>query len=121
MHGMKRVRNRLLLRRGVSPIDRFSRDAVFTLDNLFFANGEGLAVDDTLVEILQRAQNGRSDIDALAIFGRTVDGQPNGKRGTYLTIADPDLVAQMLAWIWRGAARAHRNKPHTPFDEPSGS
>jgi hypothetical protein len=123
MQGVKWDGNQLLLQPGVKPTDGFNRDAVFTLDNLFFAKGEGLAVDGALVEILRETQNGRSDIDEVAIFGRSANGQPDGKRGNYLTIAArPDLVAKMLDWIRRGAEKAlNDNASHTPYDESSGS
>lgn len=91
--------DRLLLRPGVSPAEGFGRDLGFTLDNLFFADGKGLVVDDQLVAILEAAQPGTAGIDKVAVFGRTADRQPNGLRGRYLTISDPDLVDQLVAWV----------------------
>ncbi len=95
--------NRLMLRPGVAPTEGFGRDIVFTLDNLFFADGKGLAVDDLLVAILKAAQPGTPRIDKVAVFGRTPNGQPDGRRGTYLTLSDPDLVERLVAWVRRGA------------------
>jgi hypothetical protein len=79
--GVVREGNRLMLRPGVTPSMGFGRDIVFTLDNVFFANGRGLGVDEELVAILKAAQPGRADIDKVAVFGRTANKQPTASAG----------------------------------------
>lgn len=105
--------DRLMLRPCVAPTTGFGRDVVFTLDNLFFANGKGLAVDDDLEAILQAAQPGRR-VDTVAVFGRTADDAPDGRRGSYLTISDEVLVRRLVDWIGAGAPRARPDLASKP-------
>jgi hypothetical protein len=90
--------DRLLLRSGVTPLKGFARDLCFTADNIFFANGQGIPIDQEAVEILERAQPKVSDIDAVAVFGRR-NGVSDGHRGRYLSISEPALVARFLRWL----------------------
>lgn len=94
--------SRLLLRPGVSPWKGFPRDACALCENLFFARGQGLALDTDALAILRRAQPNVGDIDGYAIFGRS-RARVNGLRGRHLEIRGA-LADQLIAWIRRRAA-----------------
>ena len=63
----------------------FNRDCVILLENIFFANGRGIDVDEKILEILKNNQPGKN-IDNYAIFGYDNKGNVNGLRGNYLEI-----------------------------------
>ena len=63
----------------------FNRDCVILLENIFFANGSGIDIDEDILEILKNNQHG-NNIDNYAIFGYNKDGSVNGLRGSYLEI-----------------------------------
>jgi len=96
--GTTLVGDRLLLNPGVSAGAAFVRDAVFTADNLFFARGKGLQIDDELVDILKQAQPAAEGVDQIGIFGRR-SGVPDGLRGRFLSISEPGLVQRVLSYI----------------------
>ncbi|MDA2930552.1 hypothetical protein MYX84_11495, partial [Acidobacteria bacterium AH-259-O06] len=54
--GIIQVGRRLLLRSGVSAWHGFPRDVCFLFENIFFATGKGLEIDDYAVTIFQDAQ-----------------------------------------------------------------
>jgi hypothetical protein len=99
--------NKLLLRDGVAPHVGFRRDLCFTTDNRFFARGEGLQIDQEAVAVLQAAQPKVAGIDEVAVFGRR-NGNPDGRRGSYLTIEKPDQVDRFLGWLENRAAAARQ-------------
>jgi hypothetical protein len=78
--------NQLILRAGFTPWTAFNRDACFLLENVFFARGNGIAIDSESVRILKRVHT-RSDMDSFAIFGYRKDGSADGLTGRYLTIS----------------------------------
>jgi hypothetical protein len=57
------------LRPGVRSCDAFDRDCCMLLENLFFAQGDGIKFDQEAVNILKAAQPGVKGIDDYAIFG----------------------------------------------------
>ena len=63
----------------------FNRDCVILLENIFFANGSGIDIDEDILKILKNNQRG-NNIDNYAIFGYNKDGSVNGLRGNYLEI-----------------------------------
>lgn len=79
----------------------FPRDICFLLDNLFFAEGFGLDLDEELVGILREAQPGRDGVSALRVFGLTAGGTPDGRRGGHLELTGT-LADRFLQWL-----RAH--------------
>lgn len=90
---------------GTTWWDGFGRDICLLFDDCFLARGEGatgLKVDDALVAILKKAQGGREDIDAIAVFGRGAKGRPLGRTGGYLTLTGGP-ANQLLEWLspWR--------------------
>lgn len=100
--------------RGVSWWEGFARDICFLLENLFFATGAGLDVDDELVSILREAQRDRDGVSDLAIFGLTRGGIPDGRRGGYLELSGT-LARRFLNWL---ESRA-RKTPSPPGKEPN--
>ena len=89
--------NRLLLREGISAWQGFPRDVCFLFDNLFFATGRGLEIDDYVVSILQDAQPNRR-VDHYGVFGYRKDGSADGRTGSYLELGGNDTNA-LIDWI----------------------
>jgi hypothetical protein len=96
--GVKRDGRRLILRKGARSWEAFDRDCCLLLDNVFFAQGQGLKFDKVSIKLLRDAQRGKSGIDNYAIFGLTANGQANGLRGHYLTI-DGHLADDFVVWL----------------------
>ena len=84
--------NRLMLRKHVSAWQGFPRDVCMFFQNIFFATGCGLVIDDDLVSILQAAQPWRN-VDDYAVFGYTARGA-DGKRGSCLPLTGETRTAQ---------------------------
>ena len=83
--------------------DVFERDACFLLENVFWARGSGIAVDEEIVEILREAQpDRRQEIDNYAVFGFRRDGSVDGRTGWWLEIKG-NLARRLIAAIKRGA------------------
>lgn len=104
------------LMRGISWWEGFTRDICFLLENLFFATGAGLDVDDELVSILREAQPDRDGVSDLAIFGLTRGGIPDGRRGRYLELSG-SRARRLLSWLQSRA----RKTPWPPGQERVGS
>ncbi len=98
-----------LLPKGASPTRAFQRDACFTAENIFFANGAGLAINEAFVRILTDAQPWARDIDAVAVFGR-VHGTAEGLRGRYLTLSG-GAAERVVEWLRRHSPRAGHEDP----------
>jgi hypothetical protein len=65
-----------------SPTQDFDRDCCMLLDCLFFAEGQGIDIDEEVVEILKERQRGQSGIDAIdsyAVFGKDDLGRAKGR------------------------------------------
>lgn len=105
----------LRLTADASPTRAFRRDACFTAENIFFANGAGLAIDEAFVRILTDAQPWARDIDAVAVFGR-VNGTAEGLRGRYLTLSGGD-AERVVEWLRRHPACG----PRRPSEESAPS
>ena len=76
--------NELIL---VNPSEKksvFTRDCCFICDNIFFADGKGIDIDDVILEILKDEQNKRG-ISSYSIFGGS-RGRAIGLRGSWLEI-----------------------------------
>ena len=100
---------------GMSWWEGFPRDVCFLLDNLFFASGAGLEVDDELVALLREAQPDRSGVSRLAVFGLSRSGVPDGRRGGHLELTG-DLASRFVRWL---RSRTPRGKP--PLGGASGN
>jgi hypothetical protein len=89
--------------------DVFDRDCCMLLDNLFFAQGEGVQVDAEAIAILKSAQPNVRGNDDYAVFGVDALGQANGLRGWFLEIGGK-TADQFVAWLTDRAGRvaAHR-------------
>lgn len=103
------------LARGMSWWEGFPRDVCFLLDNLFFASGSGLDVDDELVALLREAQPDRRGVSKLAVFSLSRSGVPDGRRGGHLELTG-DLANRFVRWV---RSRAPRRKP--PLGGASGN
>ena len=90
--------NRLMLRKHASAWEGFPRDVCMFFQNMFFADGCGLAIDDDLVSILQAAQPGHN-VDDYAVFGYTAHGA-DGKRGGYLHLTG-ERADEFVDWVLR--------------------
>jgi hypothetical protein len=89
--------------------DAFDRDCCMLLDNLFFAQGQGIQVDEEAVGILKAAQPGAVGIDDYAVFGIDAVGQANGLRGRFLEI-EGKLADRFVAWLTDRAQRIMANQ-----------
>lgn len=92
---------------GLSPWHVFERDVCFLLENLFWASGSGIEVDDEIVAMLREAQPDRpSDtIDGYAVFGLRQDGSADGRTGSWLAVEEGGLVRRLLAAVEDRARR----------------
>jgi hypothetical protein len=75
--------------------DILIRDCCFTCENIFFADGKGLEIDDGLLKIFVEAQPERNGIDKYAIFGRNKAGKVDGRTGSYLEV-DGEIANSLL-------------------------
>src|SRR5262245_57113057 len=88
---------RLLVAPGMTTWRAFDLDCCVLLHNCFFAQGQGLPLDQIAVRILRESQPGKPGIDSYAVFGRTSHGQVNGLRGTFLRI-EGGLADRFMTW-----------------------
>jgi hypothetical protein len=86
------------LQPGARARDVFDRDCCMLLDNLFFAQGEGIQFDQEAVGLLKAGQPGVTGIDDYAVFGVDSLGQANGLRGRFLEI-EGNVADRFLAWL----------------------
>lgn len=91
--------DRLLLKEGVSAWRGFPRDACLLLENIFFANGRGLAIDGDLLSILKMAQPDRN-VDRYAVFGYQRNGRVDGRTGNYLPLTG-EHARRFIDWLRR--------------------
>jgi len=94
--------DKLMLTGTTSGWTGFPRDACMLLDNLFFADGDGISLDDAALEILRDAQSDkvkdRVDIQEESPFGRTKNNSVNGLRGTQLELKERD-AERFIRWL----------------------
>ena len=90
--------NRLMLRKHASAWEGLPLDVCMFFQNLFFANGCGLAIDDDLVSILQAAQPWHN-VDDYGVFGYTARGA-DGKRGGHLPLTG-ERAGEFVDWVRR--------------------
>lgn len=96
------------LQAGGTAWDTFDRDCCMLLDNVFFAQGQGIQFDRESVTILKAAQPGVTGIDEYSVFGVDSVGQTNGLRGKFLEI-EGRVADRFVAWLldraWRVSTR----------------
>jgi hypothetical protein len=81
---VRKIGNELIL---VDPSKRktvFTRDCCFVCENIFFAKGKGIDIDDVILDILKDEQK-KPEISSYALFGKSGD-RANGLRGSWLEI-----------------------------------
>lgn len=78
--------------------DVFTRDSCFLLENIFYAEGKGLKINDDILNIFKKEQYNLESINKFAIFGKDKNGNPNGKRGGWLEIKgkNTDRLIQLI-------------------------
>src|SRR5262249_49027114 len=86
------------LKPGAASREAFDRDCCMLLDNVFFAQGEGIWFDQEAVSILKAAQPGVKGIDDYAVFGVDSVRQANGLRGRFLEI-EGNVADRFLSWL----------------------
>jgi hypothetical protein len=92
------------LKPGASAREALDRDCCMLLDKVFFAQGQGIWVDQEAVSILKAAQPGVKGIDDYAVFGVDSVGKVNGLRGRFLEI-EGNVADLFLAWLRDRAQR----------------
>jgi hypothetical protein len=92
------------LQPGATARDVLDRDCCMVLDNVFFAQGEGIQFDQEAVSILKATQPGVKGIDDYAVFGVDSVGQANGLRGRFLEI-EGMVADRFVAWLTDRATR----------------
>lgn len=75
---------RLLLRPGANR-KVFNRDCCFLLENIFFADGNGIEIDSDMIRILKQVQPDKQ-VDNYALFGYRADGSVDGLTGSHRRI-----------------------------------
>lgn len=88
------------------------RTTCFLLDNIFFANGEGIRIDSKIIRIFKNAQQDRNDIDEYAIFGYQTNNSMNGKRGSWLELNEK-LADEIISIIKKRLRNIKVNTAHS--------
>jgi len=83
----------------------FIRDCVFLCENIFFAEGKGIDIDEGILSIFKKAQRGKKGIDNYAIFGLRSDSSADGLTGRYLEIDDGEIARALIEKI----SKIHEN------------
>lgn len=109
------------LKAGTSWWHGFPRDVCFRFENLFFAQGEGLEVDEGLLEILMEAQPERRGVDRVAIFGVNSAGRVDGRHGGGLELRGTraERLARWLELRTGRKAKPGRMVTSEPFQAAS--
>ena len=104
--------NRLLLGDQKDPWLAFPRDACIVLENRFYANGNGIPINNTCIELLKRTQIDRnpSKITSYAVFGEK-GGGVDGRRGRHLQM-DGEDAKDFVDWMENNKEDL-RQKPFT--------
>ncbi len=108
------VRGRRLIVKNARPGEVLERDCCMLLESLFCASGEGISFDRQSLNILRKAQARRRGVNANAIFGRTTNGQADGRRGGFLVIRD-ELGKQFVRWLKNGSRKIAKKSDGNEF------
>ena len=97
--------------------ETFVGDCVFCCENIFFANGKGIDIDDKILEIFKKSQ-GQINIDSYAIFGYRNDGSADGLTGRYLEINNNEgLAKELIEYVCQKSNNYHNN-PQPKIKKP---
>ena len=97
--------------------ETFVRDCVFCCENIFFATGKGIDIDDKILEIFKKSQ-GKINIDNYAIFGYRNDGSADGLTGRYLEINNKEGLAKELIEYVCQKSNNYRSNPQPKIKTP---
>lgn len=75
--------------------ETFTRDCCFLCENLFYAEGKGISIDEDILGLLKAAQPNKKGVDSYAIFGFRKDGSADGLTGSYLEI-DGEMAEKLI-------------------------
>lgn len=98
---VKIMGKKLILKDPSQRKDVFSKDCCFLCDNIFFAKGKGIDIDEKIIQIFKEFQpEKKEDIDGYAIFGKTSNGRVDGLRGDCLKVSEPkDRMMELIALV----------------------
>lgn len=94
----------------------FLRDCCFLCDNIFFAKGKGIDIDDEILNILKKAPKNKKDgMDHYAIFGLTANGSAYGFPGWWLDI-DGKLAENLVRIVTEKAKKIGHTRKSSKED-----
>jgi len=64
----------------------FLLDCCFICKDIFFAEGEGIEIDDNIVNLLKEVQPEKKGVDKFSVFGKDTADKPIGLHGSWLEI-----------------------------------
>ncbi len=96
----------IILKNSSKRKDIFLRDCCFLCENIFFARGKGIDIDENILNIFRKVQPNKSGIDIPAIFGRRKDGKVNSLRG-WLTIEECAEAKKLIEIVIKKAKSIH--------------
>lgn len=85
----------------------FDRDICFIFSNIFFAKGNGIDIDNEVLDIFQKHLK-TNDIDAYTLLGKDKNGKPNGMRGGWLEL-DSRLTKSLIKLIEKKAEKIKKD------------
>lgn len=90
--------DKIKIKKGFKAEDVFKRDSCFLLENIFYAEGRGIQINNKILNILKKEQKNLESINKFAIFGKDKNGNTNGKRGGWLEIKgkNTDKLIQLI-------------------------
>ena len=95
-----------------------TKDCCFICENLFFAEGEGIAIDNELSILLKKAlelkypDRAKSYSD-YSIFGKTKNNLPYGFPGKWLEIEDETLIKTLVSLILAKKSRVKKLRKYS--------
>ena len=127
--GAKRKGDELRLVGDTDASKGFPRDACMILDNVFFAEGNGILLDGAALEVLkdfqtkelegEHAYKKRATIKAKSPFGVTKKGTVKGLRGTFLEM-EGMYVRGFMSWLREQKGKVPCGKA-MPYEEAQGA
>lgn len=98
---------RLVAPATMDPSRFFDRDACLILENIFFAHGQGIRLDEEVMRVLSERQYPRK-IDTWAVFGKRRNGTADGLTGRWLLIGGT-LANRLVRLLKLRARRLNRD------------
>jgi len=103
--------DKLLLKNPSRRWEILTMDCCFICENIFFAEGKGIDIDEDIINILKIHQKEKKGIDNYNIFGKRKDGSADGRTGSYLPIGNENELAKKLMLIIRKKANEITEPP----------